>query len=596
MNPRTTLILLILAVAVTVVAYQDSRYRQLPFQRDLDQPFAFTAQAVGTLDIRTGDEYKLLRTEGEWQLVEPLIDRANQPLVNDLLDSLIGMRIKGMGSDRAFTRAEPPLDLAMTLGTGRRIVVSFGRDHDDLPTVYGRITDTSGSDLDGAVVLLDKSLRDAFLGIHLGELRDPALIRFPVSRISRLEVQGAGGGLVVEQEQSGTWKVFGEVESDAEPEAVRRFLEAVVSWRVIAFPEVEAEAVGLAEGMPPRATVTIDERGTGKSQVITIGKPLVSSGAETIAVTTAGRPGVLAVSREDVLKIVETPSERMRSPFLLRLPDPNVESITVSRGDFGKVHLEKSTSGGWQMDWAGREGPLVAESAKVHGMVTRLREARVLEHLPLDNQNLQRYGFDRPDLEISIAGSGGDEVLIIGTPIDGGRERFVWNRGSGGYARVMIPDFSTWRSVPYSLRRNKVLDIDAEAIFSFRLSADGQTATFDRPAKIWRLKGNPGQVLPAADLGRVVKDLAGLRAQSWLASPTAPPGSHHHRLRVDLLGVAGGEPLVTLWFSAADEIGLRMARIEGGWSFIQAPAGGPDLVSLARTLLEEVHQQGEGSR
>ena len=86
-----------------------------------------------------------------------------------------------------------------------------------------------------------------------------------------------------------------------------------------------------------------------------------------------------------------------------------------------------------------------------------------------------------------------------------------------------------------------------------------------------------------------------MRALNWLASPESPPGSNRNQLRVDILPVDGGEAIITFWFGPVDGTGLRVVRIEGGWSFILPPGDGPDLVFLARALIDEI-QDEEGSQ
>ncbi|HIA28610.1 MAG TPA: DUF4340 domain-containing protein [Planctomycetes bacterium] len=598
MNTRTTIILLLLSVVVTVFAFRDARYRSLPFQRDLDQPFAFTAEGVIAIEVQaaTTGSLVLVRNPGGWRIMEPLEDRANQPLLEDLIDTVLGLRVRGEGSEGAFLAANPPLALRLKLVGGRRVALVFGNDHGDLPFVYARLTDSDGGEDGGRVVLLDTLLRDSFREISLRELRDPTVCEIPLSRISRLQIDGGDESLVVEQGKGG-WTVTGEVQSDASPEAVRRFLETIVSWRSIDFPDLEPVQVGLAEGMEPRAIVTIVERGSGRTQILLVGEPMESSGEETIAVITGNRPGILAVPRSRVIDIIETPSARMRSPFLLRLPDPDIGAVTIRKGDYGEVLLTRSGAGGWQIGWAGAEEMLLAEPGTVDEMIRRLRETRVLQHLPLDDQNLHLYGFDQPSLELSIRSDGGnEEKLIVGARCtDDGSHRFLWNRDQAGFARAIVPDLAAWRSAPFSLRRRRVVEIDEVALVSFRLTADGRSATFDRPGSEWRLRGDQERLLPRADLKRLVKDIARMRALNWLASPESPPGSNRNQLRVDILPVDGGEAIITFWFGPVDGTGLRVVRIEGGWSFILPPGDGPDLVFLARALIDEI-QDEEGSQ
>ena len=260
--------------------------------------------------------------------------------------------------------------------------------------------------------------------------------------------------------------------------------------------------------------------------------------------------------------LIPATAEDWESRRLVRLPQRDVVGITMI-GDYRKVVFEKNSQGGWRQTWAGDGIPAATDAPRLVTMIESLRGTEIEEFLRLDDRNLQRYGFDRPTLDLELLRQNGErERILVGDELeDEPGLHYVWNFRWSRYATARVPDLARWRGAPFSLRDRSVFPIPEDALQRVRIG-DGQSERqYLRTAQGWRGLGaetpNPSQAL--ADLLTAMPTLA---VDRWSPRVDEPPGPDRFAVSVEILPTEpfDADPWLQVWISPA-VAGRRWLRV-----------------------------------
>lgn len=570
MNSRTTLVLLILALVVTALAWRDARNTDLHFQKDLDQPFDFPdASVLGLGMVRADARIELARDEsGAWRLVAPVDFPAELPAVETLVRTVRELRVRGEGRESSVPPDAPTITLRVR---GRSdVTIAFGEEHPTLPYVNARLPE--------GVVLIDPLLSELVESVTPDDLRDSAICDIPLTRAVALEVVRGEDRWAVERVPGGPWELVAPTRADADPAAVSTAIETLNAWGIHSYVEdgVTEESALARHGLsPPRIAIAVEERGTGRVVRLRVGAPvdLPEGGGAGVLVYLEESRAVVRATAAALARLPEG-ADSLRSRRLVRVPQPDIVELTVV-GDYRRVGFSRGDDRRWRLVWSGDGGAHVVEPGVLETMLESLRGATVERFVPLDRDDVTPYGFDRPSLDLSLLRAGGEtERLIVGRGVDDEPgSYFVWNERWDEVGIAYFPDLVRWRRAPFSLRALPLVPVPPDALRRVRVTdAAGRSVSVIRPYRTWqRGDGRTPGAAPeplAEDVARALDALPALLADRWVPDPDDPPGPDAAALTVEILPTEGDDPApwIRLLVSAERAGGARLVRDgDDGW-------------------------------
>ncbi len=580
MNSRTTIRLAVVAVLITLLAWWDAGRTEFHFQRDLDQPFRFPASAVRGLEITSqGNVIKLEREGEQWRISSPIEFPASSSAVEVFTSQLKELRVRGEGEGETALGLSTPQEQMLVEVAGRApAVIQFGDSHPTLPYRYAAI--------DGEVVLIDPLLGELVEVVTVDDLRETALCDIPPIRVESLTIERPEGSFQVAREGD-LWELIEPTTGDAEPEVVRRALEGLNGWGIHSFvadgvfDREELGSYGLAE---PELRISVVERGTGRTVSLGVGDriELPEDGGAGVYLYLEETGTVVRATAALLARLPGTP-DAVRSRLLVRVPRPDVVGVTVL-GDYRRVDLVRDGRGAWRVSWSADGISVPASSELVATMLESLRGATVERFVDFDSRNLQKYGFDRPVLEIEIRLPGGEkEGVLVGAPVsEGSNQRYVLNPRWTRAGIAVFPDLERWRRAPFTLRSDQVISIPAESMRCVRVSdPEGRSRTYVRPGSTWRLEGSSSDPALSQPLRQALSSLVTLTATRWDPRIPLPPGPEEFALKVEVLPLDGESrrPWTTLWVGTRTSQGRAIRVGDTGWVLIYEASREKDLFS-----------------
>ena len=322
----------------------------------------------------------------------------------------------------------------------------------------------------------------------------------------------------------------------------------------------------------------------------------VDGQSSAVLVEASDRASALIVAGTPAENLVTRKATGLVSPYLIRFDDPRIDALTLTRGLYGPVKLERQESGGWSLNWAGEQGQRLADADLVESLLTDLGTLKSETWQNVDRSALQKWGFDQPLLEILLETPGGEsEQLIIGSPVpDRPGLNYVWNPRRESCALAPVPELPLMRRAPFSMRSLLVASPAAE-VSRFRLSAVGiGQIEVVRPNRSWRVVqgsgGAAGADLFQMELNAISERMLKMTMGRWLDPGAEAPHQNRHRLRIDWLSADSSQtPLMTLYLGGRTAEGWVRARFaDSDWAFALAPESGINLETLGIEVLRQL--------
>jgi len=590
MNPRTTLLLALTALIVSILAWRVVRDVRPQYVTGAERPFTFSIHSVSSVEIRrTGhDAIRIDKADFGWRIMAPIEDRGRYAPIEDLLLLLRDVRLYGQGPDELDRIGLSEAAIEVTIKTPSQVYsLALGSDHPSLARVYALV--------DGKSVLVSHLVRDALRDFQLAELRENAICGVALAKVKRILLERPDEQPIEIVREQANWDFLSPIAADADALAVEDWLGRIAHWAAVDYLDGEHDLpLGLDS---PRAVLTIETR-DGEQKTVKVGTPHPSTVRGTVAVRVSDRSPVLVAAGRVAEELVTIEATTLMSHYLLRLDDLQTVELAISAGPYGKVDLSPNPSGGWIVSWDGSSRPSVGDTEVIDDWIARLRELRVTSRFPADRSALQQWGFDIPWLRLEIVTSQGEEErLVIGSEVpDQPGARYVWNLRRDSFAISELADFELLRQAPFTLRDRRVTSLASGELVKFHIAtADGMEALLVQPNDTWRCSGRVEKKLPQPDIRLMARRLSTLVASHWLAEEISAPQADQFVLKASLFALADQQPFVTIYFGERGSDGLRRARIgEDGWVFSVAPSDGPDLVTFCQLFLTELEQQGAG--
>jgi Domain of unknown function (DUF4340) len=390
--------------------------------RDLTKPvaelrdrtvLAFDRKSVSQVDlVLPGDTISLESPEaGKWRIVKPRALAADADLVADFLEKLDQARAKEFVDDAPKSLApyglQRPTTVTLWVGKDKdRAARSllFGSGDKDKKGVYVMRAGEPG------VMLVPEEVWAA-VPKTVAVLRDKVVLAYQYDKVSRVELEGPRGPVVIEKDGIG-WKLTAPEPLKADTGAVNNVLWKIRDLRAAGFLDEDAAAIPryLAK---PALTVKVWEEGVKEPKVLLLApSPEIRGGQPAAVAAVAGRGPVMLVEAKALAEIGRGPDD-LRDKSLM----PAFDMGDVKRARLvaaGKpLTVERKGDADWQVVEPARGA---TKERKVADLLLGLKALRWKEIASPKGDDAPRFGLDKPDLEVTLFKADGSEIasLLVG--------------------------------------------------------------------------------------------------------------------------------------------------------------------------------------
>lgn len=502
MNPRTTGILLLVAVALGAFLWLyelEGESGRLEREQAGKRLFAaLEAEDVEWIALESddGQPARFERREAGWWMVEP-VEFPAASAVERMAEALVSL-----GHEARFEEAAPDAEYGLDAESARS--VRFGAGGEEHRLRLGRDTPVGSNryaraDEGGPVLTVAAYRTTAFEGA-LDDWRDPQLLDFDVAAVRELRVGWAEGGVrlrradapgsvaveegededeAAEAEETAAWTLLEPLETRADAEAVDELLATLSFLRGEGFVDDPGESErALFE--PPAWSATLLLEGDAEPRRLEISR--VEEGGERRLARVAGRSTLFALPAD---RIDDFPREVVayRDRSLASFPVTEAAHVDFYyRGPAGDpvVIRARSTDSGWESE---PESFAPGALSRLVSALSRLEAASVLAEEASPEQ-LETLGLAPPETVISVFGAEPEEEGETA----GGPPRLAevhLGRASPEGIAARTPERETVFELDIELADRIPVSLDA---FRSRFRADPEPAA--EPA------GEPGDLFP----------------------------------------------------------------------------------------------------
>ncbi len=437
MNPRTTVVLLVLAVLAVagVVALRI----WVPGTRETGDAgrfaLAFDPEEIDSVAVARADgTVRLRRVGGDWRVEEPLADAASPETVQRLLLSarFLPVRDRLAGAGRKELSAAGLLEpkIRLELDGGGRHTLELGADAPVAGLSYAR------ADGRGDILLVPSALRDLCL-LPVESLRDRRLTGLTSQDLESFSVVRDDGEISLRR-SGNNWLIDKPLQVRADAADVADFLDPLLGLAVERFSPGESGTVPPVATLPGQtARLIFAPRGGGTPEELAVVRP--AAGATTVPAVFAPRGGAMEVGLE-ALRLFEVNPADLRDRRLGRVDLDTVDRIVVEAG--GRRAVLERDGETWRDPVSGGRLP----PGRIEAFTRAFNDSRVLSFSPPAGS--AEPGLDPPAAAVRFVawlsentpeeGAGGHEVagLQSGTPAGEGA---VHARIGGDPAVVVVP-------------------------------------------------------------------------------------------------------------------------------------------------------------
>lgn len=527
MKPRTTLILLVVAVAVFfgIKIYESSNPTTHESELQANRVFReFDRSNLTGFEIKNGGETTTFKKEGEtWFLDIPVRDLVDANAMTRLLTSFETLtskaRIDDVGKDKIkeFGLEKPAIrvefegkDLPAKLTIGDDTAASGGSGS---PAFYARTGDRD------TVYVIEGDLKQQ-LSQSATDFRDRRLMTGRVGEADRMVIHLSGGEIEVKR-QDDQWSLEKPFKARGDAQKIRDVIAALTNARIDEFvAEGKAkEDDGLAE---PAGLVDLYFDGKEEPETIKFGKVSTAKPEEVYA-TLSSRIGVFQLPKATASVLENKPAD-LRDRSLVRLNPDIVDRVTITPAKGDPVQLVRK-----EEEWIIRSADnRPANGTEVLQFIDNLRNHKVADFVAESASELEKFGLANPVLKVAFSSYASSNTAESAAGENEITEVAFGRTAEGTFAKVEEEPFivsvdpKLLESIPTSSsawRSPVVTELDPMTITAIDLRKKGaEPVALTRQQDTWT--ATPGQVNSVAAQS-LANTLAKLRAVRWIGD-TAP--------------------------------------------------------------------------
>jgi hypothetical protein len=527
MKPRTTLVLLVIAVAMGAFIFGLDRWSKST--RERRERAAHVVQVNRTniqgFTIHDGDELIKVRTDGDaWKMIAPRQDDADTGVVDQLLDAIQSLQPEDVITD--LGRGEKKRRMLQDFGLNKSRLrlkldgkqmpaeLQFGQDTAVQGQCYLRIAD------DDAVYVVSNDLKN-IVSKKPEEFRDHRMTPFLTTLINRAIFRVSDGEIELAKEQD-DWVLIRPIKARASNDAVVDILTRINQTQIAKFVSDNKANPGSFGLDSPSNVITLFGDEQNKFE-IDIGSP-VPANPDSVYAFLPQRNSVVELSKTFANLFSITPND-LRDRKIARLNSDLIDRVTIEKLDRSKLVLGRDENR-WRF-----LSPISApaNSENVTRLIQEINDGEVSAFVSDTATDLTRYGLDQPRLKISFSAYSTENTAeanagetVLATLAFGNSEN------GATYARLEEEPYifsisdqlvAALPTTEFSFRTLEVLDLRRDQLTSLLIERRGEEPV-DLARNMegkWILEGRENHQNDA-QVQLFLNTLTGLRAAAWVGN------------------------------------------------------------------------------
>ncbi len=547
MKPRTTLVLLVVAIALGGFIFTLDRCSQNT--RDRREHAAHVVEVNRTdidgITIHNGSGVIKVKTEDDtWKMVAPWQDDADAGIIDQLLDAIQNLRPEDVITDlgKGDKRRQMLKDFGLNKSKLRLKLdgkhmppqLEFGQDTAVQGRGYLRLQD------EDAVYVVTNDLK-TIVSKTPEDFRDHRMTPFLTTLINRAIFQVSGGEIELVKEQD-NWQLVRPIKARASNDAVVDILTKMNQAQISRFVSENRSNPG-SFGLDTPAGVLTLFSAEGNKFEIEIGSP-VPSHPESVYAGLPERNTVVEVNKGFASLFNITPND-LRDRKIGRLNSDLIDRVTIESAE-PRIVLAREENRWRLLTPVNR----LANAENVNRLIQEINNGEVTQFVSDTATDLTKYGLDHPRLRITFssyssentAESNAGEVVLSTLEFGNSENGVTYGRLKEEPYIFSITDqmFEDLPKTEYSFRSLDILDLERDELVSVTVAKTGEDPvelTRDTKGK-WVLK-NQGNRENDARIQLFLTALTGLRAAAWADDPNGEYGFDRPSLEIKISYQAG---------------------------------------------------------
>ncbi len=526
MNPRNTLQWVIVAVALIAFILFHQRYLQKTDVGPIKVLPNLKATAATSVQVRPAAQLEIRaeRTNGLWQLTEPVVYPAQAVSIEELLAALERLTAAPYVTAREL-RDRPKSDEEFGFATPQASIII------EQPGYTARLrvgSKTSPGDqvflqvvgVEGVYVVDADFLK--YLPRSVDDWRDTALLNLKGLAFDRLAV--TNGAKVFELRRTGTnklWRMVYPLQARANSAKTEEALGILQTVRVRQFVPGDTSADLETYGLQPPDLEVILGQDTNTVARLQFGKSL----ADDTRLVYARRVGlnVIVAVPKDLLAPWFDSVNHFRDRYLVSLASP-VAAIDV-RGQDGSFSLQQQTNGTWRILPQG----LPADAGLVKDLVSTLSAMQIVEFKEdvAIAPNLPAYGLASPARQYTLrsaatnspTGPTNDIIAQLNFGTNQTDKIFAQRADEPSFVyAVKLADFQRLPAASWQMRERRIWNFSTNDVARVIIRQQGRLREIVRNGPDdWTLTSGPAGIINALAVEETVSGLGQLTAAEWVA-------------------------------------------------------------------------------
>jgi hypothetical protein len=379
MIKKPTLVILLCAVALGAAVYFFDWKRDQnpkPAADASKAAFSFVLSDVTSFTISHPDKaadvpIRFEKSNGAWQIVQPVRTPADQPTADGIVDQVANARITQTepgGADRrkAYGLDPPSVSLEFQLQNGSKHTLVIGSTDFTGTAVYAII------DGGQSVALLPQTLSIS-TSKPLEDLRDRAVLHVSAASVASLSLKNSSGELTVARDKE-DWKLTEPSASQADKDSVDSLLSALAAAQLTGVASEKPDNLPKYGLATPAITFTaVDDN--GQKFTLLVGK---KDGDDYFA-RDVSRPMIFRISEDLHKKLSEGPGD-FRDKQVIHLDAADIQRVEIHDSNgYMVVSSTKDKPGQWTVEAPDAEKGKSAAGWKVLDPLTGLKAEDVVD-------------------------------------------------------------------------------------------------------------------------------------------------------------------------------------------------------------------------
>jgi len=255
--------------------------------------------------------------------------------------------------------------------------------------------------------------------ISVAEWMEREFLKFPVYDVRAFGIRIKQGDTLVKTRimrgKSGEWNITSPIQSPADTDNVRLFLNQLISSKAIRFVTDPVEIKSLSSRLDsPVFRIYLEGSSSGRS--IIIGEPIdEEEGANLRPAQVEGESSIFIVN-ESLVSLLANAEGRLRDRQLLALDSKTIGTIEIYDSNL-RLSLHKLEDGRWEVILLDDEGEVSTRPGDVEIIENFLYKLLSLEALTFvsdapSEEDLKGYGFDQPRHSVTLSTMDGETVTL----------------------------------------------------------------------------------------------------------------------------------------------------------------------------------------